>query len=428
MEQLLSAEGFIFEPEPFSSFCRTLVSGPKALGSSLAAFFGLIYIQDRSSMLPPLALNPPPGAGALDMCASPGSKTGLLAQLVGAAGFVIGNEPTASRLATLRRNLHTMNLPQTVCVSRHGQQLPFADNSFGFILLDPPCSGWGTDKKHPGIKDLWKGEKIQPLVALQRLLLKKAAVLLRPGGRLVYSTCTTNRAENEEQVAYALEQTDLQMAPLPRFPGFEYDDSHLGLEQALRINGDSSEAQGFFIACFEKKANAGEVGAGRTHTGEESSSRFPQDGSRYSPWQRLTTAQGAKIGPVSHELNASHFAVSPFNPALLPQGRIFARGDACFFAPEGALGILPDQLEWHGFQLGKYKNGLARFSPRMRLLLPGSPVAGSVNFEDVAPLHGLLSGQSLKCELANGEAGLYWRGLPLGSVQIKNSRMIWNVK
>ena len=97
VEALLRAQGYAFEPEPFSPWCRRLCVEPRPLGASLAAFFGYIYIQDRSSMLPPLALAPSTGAAVLDMCASPGSKTGFLAQLVGTEGFVLGNEPSSAR-------------------------------------------------------------------------------------------------------------------------------------------------------------------------------------------------------------------------------------------------------------------------------------------------------------------------------------------
>ena len=117
---LLEAEGFRFEPEPFSACCRRLTAEPRPLGSSLAAFFGLIYIQDRSSMLPPLALAPEKGAAVLDMCASPGSKTGFLAQLVGPGGFVLANEVSHSRLFTLRQNLRVCNFLQAGTCSYEG--------------------------------------------------------------------------------------------------------------------------------------------------------------------------------------------------------------------------------------------------------------------------------------------------------------------
>lgn len=115
VEALLRAQGYDFEVEPFFSGSRRLTREPAPLGSSLAAFFGYIYIQDRSSMLPPLALAPDSGSAALDMCASPGGKTGLLTLLVGADGFVLGNEPSKNRLATLRRNVRSMN---SLCCAR----------------------------------------------------------------------------------------------------------------------------------------------------------------------------------------------------------------------------------------------------------------------------------------------------------------------
>ena len=90
VEALLQAQGYRFEPEPFSPFCRRLLDEPRPLGASLAAFFGYIYIQDRSSMLPPLALDPAAGGSVLDICASPGSKTGFLAQAGGQKRFRAG--------------------------------------------------------------------------------------------------------------------------------------------------------------------------------------------------------------------------------------------------------------------------------------------------------------------------------------------------
>ncbi|MDP3429445.1 MAG: RsmB/NOP family class I SAM-dependent RNA methyltransferase, partial [Desulfomicrobium sp.] len=83
VEALLHAEGFRFEPHPCFALARTLTAEPMSLGRSVAARFGYIYIQDKSSMLPPLALAPKPGDKVLDFCASPGSKTGILSQLVG---------------------------------------------------------------------------------------------------------------------------------------------------------------------------------------------------------------------------------------------------------------------------------------------------------------------------------------------------------
>ena len=191
VEALLRAQGYEFEPDPFFPSARRLLAGPRPLGSSLAAFFGLIYIQDRSSMLPPAALRPPHGAAVLDMCASPGSKTGQLAGMTGPEGFVLGNEPSPSRLATLRRNLHAMNLSWTASCCHGGEALPLPDGMWDHIQLDPPCSGWGTVERNPNVRDIWKDDKITPLIRLQRALLREARRLLPPARNVDYYTFTT---------------------------------------------------------------------------------------------------------------------------------------------------------------------------------------------------------------------------------------------
>ena len=129
VEEMLRLQGFRFEEDPFFPPARRLVEGPGPLGNSLAGFFGLLYIQDRASMLPPVALDPPKGASVLDMCSSRGSKTSQLAWLVGPGGLVLGNEPSPVRLANLRRNLHVMGLTQTVTCCQSGESMPLPDAS-----------------------------------------------------------------------------------------------------------------------------------------------------------------------------------------------------------------------------------------------------------------------------------------------------------
>ena len=260
VEALLSAQGFVFEPEPFSPLARRLLQEPFPLGRSLAAFWGYVYIQDRSSMLPPLALAPGEGARVLDMCASPGSKTGLLAQLVGREGLVLGNEPARPRLATLRRNLAALNLLQAVTCSWPGESLPLPDASWDAVLLDPPCSGWGTTDKNPQAIKRWQGDRLKPMLDLQRKLLTEASRLLRPGGKLVYSTCTTNVDENEGQVRFAVEELGLEPIPLEPFPGFVFAAPELpGCEGTLRVDEGASNAQGFYIALLRKPGDSAAV-------------------------------------------------------------------------------------------------------------------------------------------------------------------------
>ena len=398
---LLEAQGFAFEPEPFSPLAWRLRHEPFPLGRSLAAAFGCIYIQDRSSMLPPLALEPPPGAVALDMCASPGSKTGLLAQLVGREGLVLGNEPNSSRLATLRRNLHQLNMFQAVTCCCPGERLPLPDASWDWILLDPPCSGWGTTDRHPNVLKLWKGDKVRPLVRLQRDLLREAARLLRPGGRLVYSTCTTNVEENEAQVRYSRDEIGLIPRPLAPLPGFTYMDSALpDVDGVLRVDEDASQAQGFFLAGLERAGTDGASGADGAETG-----------GLLAPWTPLTSEQLAEAG---------------LDPALLPPGRAGAFGEAVHMLPAPALRLLPSGLRWQGMALGKFSGGVFRPSPGLHACLADGPDGyGSVprvDIDDINDLTALVQGRSLDLGLPGRLARLFWRGLPLCLLTLKGGR------
>ena len=399
VQALLSAQGFTFEQEPFLDFAFRLIEEPFPLGRSLAAFFGLIYIQDRSSMLPPIALHPSPGSCVLDCCASPGSKTGLLAQLVGKNGLVLGNEPTRSRLNTLRRNMQTLNLLQVATCCWPGEALPLPEAGWDFIQLDPPCSGWGTGDKNPSVLKLWKGDKVQPLIALQRQLLHKAAGLLHPGGRLVYSTCTTNVEENESQVRFALESgLDLTLQPLPEPAGFT-----LAPPQKQECDGvwrvdNASEGQGFFIAAFIKNGKPAPL---------------PIQSSPATPaFQRVPDYILEEAG---------------LDRAQLPQGDVAIFGDAVHFLPRQALERLPATLRWQGALLGKVSGGRPLLSPRLRDIAPNSSLP-SLILEKTTEVEALLQGRSLDTGMTGREAALFWRDLPLGRVRLKNGRALWTEK
>lgn len=400
VEALLHEQGYAFEPEPFASFCYRLLEEPRPLGSSLAAFFGYVYIQDRSSMLPPLALAPQEGASVLDMCASPGSKTSLLAQLCGPRGFVLGNEVNPTRLGTLRANLRQMNLIQVGTTCNSGEDIDLPAGQLACIQLDPPCSGWGTAEKHPQVLTLWQGDKCQPLIALQQALLRKATTLLAPGGKLVYSTCTTNEAENEAQVRFAEEECGLVREHLAPFAGFSFEERPGG-EGTLRVDGSQSEAQGFYIAALRKPLDA---------VAEPSD---PGD----------TGADAQTAADRGRELAHDKLAGPCFDPDLLPPGQVFLFGDAVRFVPQGAQWLT---LPWQGALLGKLVGGAFSPDARLRCCLrpPQDAPEHSLVLDDIADITALLAGQSRKTGLTGRQAGLWWRDLPLGILSLKQGRAL----
>ena len=397
-EELLRLQGFRFECDPFLAPARRLLEEPFPLGSSLAGFFGLIYIQDRASMLPPIALNPPKGAAVLDMCSSPGSKTSQLAWLVGPRGMVLGNEPSPMRLANLRRNLHVMGLTQTVTCCQSGEKLPLPDASWDFIQLDPPCSGWGTVEKNPKVMDIWKDDKVAPLIRLQKDLLREAERLLRPGGVVVYSTCTTDVEENEKQVIFAREELGLELEPLGDVPDFDLQTPQ-GCEGVWCLSPKMGDTQGFFVARLRKPGRA------------------------EGPLPYTDTPVQAEV------LGEEELRRQGLDPRLV-HAEIGLFGGSLHALPVQALARLPESLHWQGLYMGKAgKNGDVRLSPRVRIEGPGAHV-DLEGAEGLKIISGLLQGQSLPApdgiRKEERTALLRWNSLPLGRLNIKNKRLIWS--
>lgn len=388
---LLAEQGFGVKPLDFADFAFAARGGNIPLGKSLAHEFGLIYIQDRSSMLPPLVLNPPSGSAVLDMCASPGGKTGILARLVGYSGLAAANEPTPDRYATLRQNLRRENTVNAVTMRYPGRDLPLRQDSCPHILLDPPCSGWGTADKHPWVMDLWREDKVAPLIALQKDLLAKAARLLAPGGRLVYSTCTTNRAENEDQVLWAAENLGLDLLPFDLPGGAGHSPSGM-----LGVGGDQQEGQGFFMALLTK------------------------------PGQSRPEASGKQAGLPGKKLGRESLEKTPGAAwDNLPPGEVYDFSGRAVFVPGKAREFLPPGLTWQGPVLGRVSKGRINPDPRMRVLLPPfSPQTGLNASAD--ELLNLVAGQSLSRAGKSKWVGLYYRGLALGRLTVKGARLLWS--
>ncbi|MDR1491083.1 MAG: RsmB/NOP family class I SAM-dependent RNA methyltransferase [Desulfovibrio sp.] len=430
-EDLLRAQGFVFDADPFYSSARRLLRSPLPLGASFAAFFGCIYIQDRSSMLPPLALAPATGENILDLCASPGGKTSMLARMDEDC-FVLGNEPAPKRLTVLRANLHAQNLFNCATVSCPGEEFPLPGGFFSgwdAVLLDPPCSGWGTVEKNPRVLKLWRGDKIKTLTGLQRRLLTRAAHLLRPGGRLVYSTCTGNSAENEEQIRYACEELGLVFLPMSFTPSF------FALEEArlpqysgvwrVRTGSEGPCAgdfggQGFFVALLRKPGDcriSGKEGASGGASGTE---------------ERLGRGNGGD-NVLELVIGRESLAGPYLDPSLLPGGDVTAFGSRIYFLPK-TLRSVPEfavrSLRRRGFLLGSVgADGGIRTDPRLRALMPtraalaasGTPF---ISVDEAAPLLDLLEGRGLGVKTGTKEIGLYFRDLPLCRLSVKAGRAV----
>ncbi len=230
------------------------------LGKTIEHICGLYYIQSLSSMLPPLVLKPDASDLVLDMCAAPGSKTTELGELMNNRGMLISNEIQNDRLRMLVFNIERMGLANTGVIHSKGEMLSkvYADH-FDKVLVDAPCSGLGIVQKKGEVGDWWTLERAEGLGELQLRLLIAAVKMTRPGGEIVYSTCTLTVEENEMVLdkvlrKYPVEAVDIDL-PFKAEEGIvSYNDISLNpeLKKAKRILPWQSGSEGFFIIKLKK--------------------------------------------------------------------------------------------------------------------------------------------------------------------------------
>ena len=176
-------------------------------GSSILHAAGAFYIQEPGAMLPARVLNARPGERILDLCAAPGGKSTQIGCAMQGEGLLVCNEPVPKRAQILSGNIERMGLPNTIVTcEKPGRLADQWPEGFDAVLVDAPCSGEGMFRRDPETRKEWTAEKAEGCAARQREILAAAAGLVRTGGRLVYSTCTYNPAENEENVRRFTEQ------------------------------------------------------------------------------------------------------------------------------------------------------------------------------------------------------------------------------
>lgn len=174
---------------------------------------GKIYFQNLSSQLPVVFLDPKPGEKVLDMCAAPGSKTTQIAALMGNEGSIVANDIDRIRVERLKYNLQKQGATIAEVIKRNGANLREEyPEKFDRVLLDAPCSAEGRmSVSEPRSYKFWSQKVVNENAKLQRRLITSAIKALKPGGTLVYSTCSLMDEENGQVVKFAMENSDGKM-------------------------------------------------------------------------------------------------------------------------------------------------------------------------------------------------------------------------
>jgi NOL1/NOP2/sun family putative RNA methylase len=251
--------------QPFPNFPEVMLITsdlmPGELGNAIEHLLGYFYVQEVSSMMSALALDPKQNELVLDLFASPGSKTTQIVAMMENKGMVIANDLKPDRTNILKSNLEKAGATNTI-VTRHDavsltEKLSKLGMKFDRILIDAPCSGEGTLRSSPKTFEMWNLKVIQKLSRMQKKFLASAIKLLKVGGVIVYSTCTHAPEENEEIVSYALNKFPLKAETLslplkckPGITNWKKEKYNKDTNKSCRIYPHENNSEGFFVSKF----------------------------------------------------------------------------------------------------------------------------------------------------------------------------------
>mgnify|MGYP000869338158 FL=1 len=327
---------------------------------------GLCYVQEPAAQAPAALTGAGPGMTVLDLCAAPGGKTTQLAAMMQNTGLLVANEPVRSRAEILAGNIERLGVTNALVTSMRPDALVAALGAcFDIVLVDAPCSGEGMFRKDETAVREWSPEHVLACAVRQEQILASAALLLKPGGRLVYSTCTFSREENE--------------GAIERFLSAHTDFSLL---ESRRMYPHSSVGEGQCMAVLVR-TGAGKSSAALSEPADECIPAFE------AFWQEA-------------------FAVDPPKAMLLPDGRVLIPPA---LLPREFKGL---HIVRAGVLAGELKNG--RFAPDHALALayPASSFRQTVPLEAGALVR-FLAGETVACNPAlSGWCPATVLGHPLG--------------
>ena len=261
LQALMASEGVDLAPVPWypGAFRLPEVVMPGLRWEFLA---GLYQVQEEVALLPALLLNPQPGERVLDMCAAPGNKTAQMGAMMANRGTLLANDRNSGRMRAARDVLNRIGLVNVTTLTWDGSSLPGEIGQFDRIMVDVPCTCEGTCRKDTSVLSRSSLAASQKIARIQTALLRKAVQLCRPGGRIVYATCTFAPEENELVVDTILRESGdvLRLCPstvpgLAASPGltdWQGQSLHPDLHLASRIWPHQNDTGGFFVAVLEK--------------------------------------------------------------------------------------------------------------------------------------------------------------------------------
>lgn len=302
---------------------------------------GLYYIQEPSAMSAAALLAPKPGMRVLDLCAAPGGKSTQLATYLGDSGLLVSNEINTQRSRILSQNIERMGIKNAIVTNEDSFVLAsHFPGFFNAIQVDAPCSGEGMFRKLPEAIEQWSMENVAICAARQKEILDNAAVMLKPGGTIVYSTCTFSKEENEDVIEYFLE----------KHPDFT-------LEEMERFWPHKVDGEGHFVA---KLVRRGSVDTG--FKSDRQTKKIKNNKNRKNETKSALTKENMKL--LSEFLDET---VSDDMAALIKNSRLVMFGEQLYRLPDMEVDIKGLKVQRAGLHIGEFKK--QRFEPSHSLAL-----------------------------------------------------------
>lgn len=302
---------------------------------------GLYYIQEPSAMSAAALLAPKPGMRVLDLCAAPGGKSTQLATYLGDSGLLVSNEINTQRCRILSQNIERMGIKNAIVTNEDSFVLAsHFPGFFNAIQVDAPCSGEGMFRKLPEAIEQWSMENVAICAARQKEILDNAAVMLKPGGVIVYSTCTFSKEENEDVIEYFLE----------RHPDFT-------LEEMERFWPHKVDGEGHFVA---KLVRRGCVDTGLKADRKTKNNKNSKN--RKNETKPALTKENMKL--LSEFLDET---ISEDMAAWIKNSRLVMFGEQLYRLPDMEVDIKGLKVQRAGLHIGEFKK--QRFEPSHSLAL-----------------------------------------------------------
>jgi NOL1/NOP2/sun family putative RNA methylase len=394
-----------FETQPIP-WCGTgvYIDADERPGKQLAYNAGLFYVQEPSAMIPAAALNPKPGDRVLDLCAAPGGKTTQLACALQNTGFLAANEVVKSRAKILASNVERMGIKNAVITNMRPDQLVAVFGcTFDKILVDAPCSGEGMFRKDPAVADAWDLDRVADCARRQKKMLETVDQLLKPGGELVYSTCTFAPEEDEQMVEFLVESGKYQVLPIELKGLSDHGRPEwtkrgcADVAKAVRIMPHRAEGEGHFVARLVKVSS----------DGADLQPAFSKKKSKKSLWHRAS----------KRDLKDYRAFAETVGLCAELEGTPMIYQDQLYVLPEG---LAPGQLQlakWvrPGFFIGTFKKGRFEPSHTLAMALKRGEIQSVYDFNNDDEAYAYMKGEPIPYQGSlKGWVLMCWQGYPLG--------------